>query len=95
MAQGNLPEALKLFRDGLAIADRLVKLDRSNAGWQSDLAEYYTKVGEVLVADGNRLEALKIFPRRAPDPRASSEGRWEQCGLAARPHCLLREHCQD
>jgi hypothetical protein len=27
VAQGNLPEALKTFRDGLAIADRLAKSD--------------------------------------------------------------------
>jgi hypothetical protein len=37
VAQGNLPEALKTFRDGLAIADRLAKSDPGNAGWQRDL----------------------------------------------------------
>ena len=36
-AHGNLPEALKSFRDGLAIADRLAKADPGNAGWQVDL----------------------------------------------------------
>jgi hypothetical protein len=37
VAQGNLPEALKSFRDGLAIRDRLAKADPGNAGWQFDL----------------------------------------------------------
>ena len=32
VAQGNLPEALKSYRDGLAIADRLAKADPGNAG---------------------------------------------------------------
>ena len=30
VAQGNLPEALKSYRDGLAIADRLAKSDPGN-----------------------------------------------------------------
>src|SRR5262249_35187611 len=37
VAQGNLPEALKSFRDGLAIRDRLAQADPGNAGWQRDL----------------------------------------------------------
>ncbi len=61
VAQGNLPEALKTFRDGLAIADRLAKSDPGNAGWQRDLSVSYNKVGDVLVAQGNLPEALKIF----------------------------------
>jgi hypothetical protein len=37
VAQGNLAEALKSFRDGLAIAERLAQSDPGNAGWQFDL----------------------------------------------------------
>ena len=37
VAQGNLQDALKSFRDHLAIADRLAKADPNNAGWQVDL----------------------------------------------------------
>jgi hypothetical protein len=37
VAQGNLTEAEKSFRDGLAIAERLAQADPSNAGWQVDL----------------------------------------------------------
>ena len=37
LARGNLPDALRSYRDGLAIADRLAKADPGNAGWQFDL----------------------------------------------------------
>jgi tetratricopeptide (TPR) repeat protein len=60
-AQGNLPEALKAFRDGLAISDRLAKADPGNAGWQRDLSVSYDRVGDVLKAQGNLPEALKSF----------------------------------
>src|SRR5579872_4044624 len=61
VAQGNLPEALKFFRDGLAIRDRLVRADPNNAAWQRDLSVSYDRVGDVLVAQGNLPEALKSF----------------------------------
>ena len=41
MAQGNLPEALKTYQQGLAIADRLATSDPNNMGWQRDLAVSY------------------------------------------------------
>ena len=61
VAQGNLPEALKSFQAGLAIADRLASADKGNAGWQRNLSVSYNKVGDVLVAQGNLPEALKSF----------------------------------
>jgi tetratricopeptide (TPR) repeat protein len=61
VAQGNLSEALKSFRDGLAIRDRLAKADPGNAGWQRDLAVSYNKIGDALVAQGNLPDALKSF----------------------------------
>ena len=59
--QGNLPEALKSFRDGLAIRERLAQADPGTAGWQRDLSVSYERVGDVLVAQGNLPEALKSF----------------------------------
>src|SRR5271157_4085401 len=59
--RGNLPEALKSYRDGLAIRDRLAKSDPGNAGWQRDLSVAFNKVGDVLVARGNLPEALKSY----------------------------------
>ncbi|HZY59161.1 MAG TPA: hypothetical protein VFE56_05325 [Candidatus Binataceae bacterium] len=53
VAQGNLPEALKSFRDSHDIFDRLAKADPGNAGWQRDLSVSYNKIGDVLVAQGN------------------------------------------
>jgi tetratricopeptide (TPR) repeat protein len=61
MAQGNLPEALKSYRDSLAIADRLAQADPGDAGWQRDLAVAYNRVGDVLVAQGNLPEARKSY----------------------------------
>ena len=61
VAQGNLPEALKSYQTGLAIADRLAKADPGNAGWQRDLSVSYDKVGDVLVRQGNLPEALKSY----------------------------------
>jgi hypothetical protein len=49
VAQGNLPEALKSFRDGLAIAERLAQADRGNAGWQFDFVVSHWK----LAANGD------------------------------------------
>jgi hypothetical protein len=41
--QGKLDEALKSYRDSLAIAERLAASDRSNTGWQRDLAVSYDR----------------------------------------------------
>src|SRR5258708_34805591 len=49
VAQGNLAEALKSFRDGLAIRDRLAEADPSNALWQFDLVVSHWK----LAANGD------------------------------------------
>ena len=91
VAQGNLPEALKSFRDSLAIADRLAKADPNNAGWQRDLSVSLSKVGDVLVAQGNLPEALEIVPRQPRDCRPPRQGRSQQRRLAARSLRLLRQ----
>jgi Tetratricopeptide repeat len=59
--QGNLREALKSFRDGLAVADRLAKSDPGNALWQRDLSVSYEKIGDALADQGNLAEALKSY----------------------------------
>ncbi len=61
MPRAHLPEALKAYRDSLAIAERLAKADPGNAGWQRDLSVSYDKVGDVLVAQGTLPEALKAY----------------------------------
>ena len=61
VAQGNLPEALKAYRDSLAISGAPGEADPGNAGWQRDLSVSYNKIGDVLVAQGNLPEALKSY----------------------------------
>jgi tetratricopeptide (TPR) repeat protein len=61
VAQGKLDEALKSYRDSLAIRERLAASDRSNTGWQRDLSVSNNKVGDVLVAQGKLDEALKSY----------------------------------
>jgi hypothetical protein len=58
VAQVNLPEALKAYRDGLAIRDRLAKADPDNAGWQRDLSVSYASLAVVLRKMGASAEAL-------------------------------------
>ena len=45
VAQGKLDEALKSYRDSLAIRERLVAADRSNAQWQNDLQFVIARIG--------------------------------------------------
>jgi tetratricopeptide (TPR) repeat protein len=64
MAQGDLAQALKWYRDGLAVglagADRLVKSDPENGVWPHNLS-LYSRVGDVLMAQGNLADALKSY----------------------------------
>ena len=90
MAQGNLVQALKWYRDGLAVglagADRLAKADPENAVWQHNLSLSYSRVGDVLMAQGNLAEALKSYQDglAVADRLAKSDP--ENAALAAR--CL-------
>jgi tetratricopeptide (TPR) repeat protein len=42
--QGNMPEALKAYRDSLAIVERLAKADLGKVGWQVDTAFSYWRL---------------------------------------------------
>ena len=61
MAQGNFAEALKSYRDGLAVANRLAKAEPENPEWQNKIALISIKVGDVLMAKGNFAEALELY----------------------------------
>jgi hypothetical protein len=58
VAQGNLPEALKSYRDSLTIRDRLATSDPGNARWQHDLSVSYGKVATVEARQGAHADAL-------------------------------------
>ena len=59
--EAKFPAALEEYRASLAIAERLVKAELENAGWQRDLALSHNRIGEVLRAQGNLPEALESF----------------------------------
>jgi Flp pilus assembly protein TadD len=61
VAQGNLPEAQRLFADSLRIIQRLAESDPGNAAWQRDLSVSLNKLGELAVAQGNLPEAQRLF----------------------------------
>ena len=58
VAQGNLTEALKSYRDSRAIFDTLTSSDPGNAGWQRDLSVSFAKIGNVLRTMNASAEAL-------------------------------------
>ena len=60
-AQGDLVQALKWYRDGLAVAKSVAKADPKNAEWQHKITLIHIKVGEVFMAQGNFAEALKSY----------------------------------
>jgi tetratricopeptide (TPR) repeat protein len=58
LRQGDLNDSLRSYRDGLAIADRLAKVDPRNVIWHQDLASSYSNVATVLAQQGEALSAL-------------------------------------
>ena len=61
LAQGSLPEALKSFRNGLAIRERLARAEPGNAAGQRDLSISYGKLGDAQVMQRNLPAALISF----------------------------------
>ena len=60
-AQGDLPAALKSYRDSLDMAENAAEQEPENEGRQSDLAISYNKVGDVQSAQGDLPAALKSY----------------------------------
>ncbi|MBR0941577.1 hypothetical protein [Bradyrhizobium liaoningense] len=73
VAQGRLNEALKNYRDSLAIRERLAASDRSNAGWQNDFQYGIGRIGKLthrFIVDrdfAGALEASDLVISLAPD----------------------------
>src|SRR5262249_45732655 len=78
-----LEEALKAYRDGLVIRERLAAADRSNAGWQYDLAISYARLASVYLRQGNVADALTAL-RKGRDIMAAlvavapNNARWKK-----------------
>jgi hypothetical protein len=47
VAQGDLAGALKSYRDGLAVAERLARSDPGNAIWKRDLAWFEGAIARI------------------------------------------------
>jgi hypothetical protein len=47
VAQGKRGEALQAYQESLPIAERLAKLDSSNARWQNDLTRVTGQIADV------------------------------------------------
>ncbi|GAB1716917.1 MAG: Tetratricopeptide TPR_2 [Nitrobacter sp.] len=62
--QGKLPDALKSFRDVLAIRERLASAEPDNIERQSDLSMSHEKIGDVLAVQGKLPEALEAFRKQ-------------------------------
>jgi tetratricopeptide (TPR) repeat protein len=63
VAQGKLDEALKSYRDSLAIRERLVAADRSNAQWQNDLQFVIERIGSLsfdFLLAGDFAQAIAV-----------------------------------
>jgi tetratricopeptide (TPR) repeat protein len=59
--QGQLVEALKAYRDSLAIREQLAKQSPENTTWQRDLSVSFNKVGDVFQAQGQLADALNAY----------------------------------
>jgi tetratricopeptide (TPR) repeat protein len=59
--QGDGAGALKSYRDGLTIIDRLAKTDPGNTDYQRELSVSYEKIGDVQVAQDDLAGALKSY----------------------------------
>ena len=58
---GRVDRALELFRDGLAMFERLVKLDPDNVALKHDLSVSLDRLGDVLFAHRHLPDALKRY----------------------------------
>ncbi len=62
-AQGNLPEAQRLFGESLRITERLAESDPVNAEWQCNLAVSFHKLGVIHMKREQWAAALPLLER--------------------------------
>jgi tetratricopeptide (TPR) repeat protein len=64
LIQGKLSDALRVYRESLAIIERLTTADPGNAGFQFDLAIRHELIGDVLMRQGDLAAALAEYEVR-------------------------------
>ncbi len=62
-AEGNLPEAQRLFGEAFRITQRLAASDPANAAWQRDLFYSLAIIGQLLMRQERWAEALPLLER--------------------------------
>jgi tetratricopeptide (TPR) repeat protein len=60
-AQGDSGGAVKSYRDGIAIAERLVAADSANREWQHELSHSHARIGDLLAAQRKFDDALAAY----------------------------------
>jgi hypothetical protein len=80
------PEALKSFRDGLAIGDRLAQSDPGNAGWQRDLVVSFVKLAETDPSQARAFltRASEIVQQMQQRGQLAPRDAWMPADLAQR-----------
>jgi tetratricopeptide (TPR) repeat protein len=61
IAEGSLPNVLRLYQAAAAIGEPIANAHPTNTGWQRDLSVSQEKIGEVLHAQGKLHAALASF----------------------------------
>jgi tetratricopeptide (TPR) repeat protein len=61
VAQGNVTEALVLYRKSLAIRERFAQVEPNSAVWEREIAAIHNKIGDALVMVGDLNGALVSF----------------------------------
>ncbi|MBV8278996.1 MAG: hypothetical protein JO170_27555, partial [Verrucomicrobia bacterium] len=69
-----LTEALDTYRQELSVIKPLAEEDKTNAGWQRDLADCYDKTGDVLAAQDKLSEALDAYQQSLKLRQILAEG---------------------
>jgi len=89
-AQANLPEALKSFRDGHDIIDRLAKADPGNAGWQRDLIVSHVKIAQLDPSEARAMltRAAEVASQMQSHGQLAPRDAWMPDGLARRNAAL-------
>ena len=73
------------YRKGLAIAEALAARDPANTEWQRDLSVSHDKIGDVLVAQGDRPGRWPRYRQALAIARGAGRARPGQHRVAARP----------
>ncbi len=84
--QGNLPEALKSYRAGLAIRERLAAVDPGNAEAQRDLIISYVKIAEAVPQEAENMlaQAHSVATRLRKEEQLAPADFWMVDDLARR-----------